>query len=509
MLTVFNDAKKITLSAWSWPAREVAVQLCSKFKEHGSNYQTVEKPIELFYLTPSHHNDLLDSIVTVDKQHLQHRLRNKILACSLRVDGSVDRMQKHNIHVLLHVVFNDGTLSTFFLGFDIPEGSKADAYYEIVKKIAGKILPWNELIAMIISLVTDGEPNNTGHLTGLWAQILNEKQNATPNMPLIRTWCIDHRTNLAWKNMLTMNIINELFRHASSISTHFHQSGERTRKLTATASTNNLDAPLRYPQVFDVRWTEFTYGLLNAILRNWRVSVLYFESENLIGFLNFWLCYDQLHLATFICDILRLLKSFQKEFQSDSISIVHIPSKRARLFDRLSNMQHVALENGWEELFLKEVVHENRKIFLHGIELKRSSGRTRSTSSTSKFTTADRTSIIQTLIANLTDRIDFDRDIQESLSPMLEIRTSIDRDLLEQCHSVIIPDLPLNDFVLEYNLASNLLNDGERKQPLQSIIKLEEEGIRSFQNLKIALARTAVIKPHSADVERMISTTKY
>lgn len=157
---------------------------------------------------------------------------------------------------------------------------------------------------------------------------------------------------------------------------------------------------------------------------------------------------------------------------------------------------------------MKEVVRENGKIFLHGHELAKSAGRTRRPSSTSKFTADDRKSIIQTLIANLTERIDFDRETQVQLNPLLEIRQAIHRDLLEHCHLCIIPDLSVDDFVSEYHLASNLLSDDERKQPLQSIVKLEENSQYRFQTLKIALARTAVIKPHSGSVERMISMTK-
>ena len=33
MLTVFNDAKRGTLSAWSWPSREVAFQRGKQFLE--------------------------------------------------------------------------------------------------------------------------------------------------------------------------------------------------------------------------------------------------------------------------------------------------------------------------------------------------------------------------------------------------------------------------------------------------------------------------------------------
>lgn len=120
----------------------------------------------------------------------------------------------------------------------------------------------------------------------------------------------------------------------------------------------------------------------------------------------------------------------------------------------------------------------------------------------------DRKEIIETLSTKLEERIDFDRETQEQLQPLLEICQGIDPDILEFAHSCIIPDLNVNDFVSEYLLASNSLSEDERKDPLKSILRLEQHFSHRFPTLKIALARTRVIKPHSADVERMISKTK-
>lgn len=197
----------------------------------------------------------------------------------------MDRMTKHNIHVLIHIVHDDGTLATYFLGFAVPDGGDADAYFKVTKTIVEKILPWDEVIALITSLATDGEELNKGHLTGLWTQVSHAKRmSTTAGQPFICVWCVGHRVNLAWKKTTNLDMIREVFTDSAAISTHFHRSSERTRKLEAIASTNNLNKPLRYPEIFGIRWSEFNYNLLKAVLRNWRVSMGYFKSENLNGF---------------------------------------------------------------------------------------------------------------------------------------------------------------------------------------------------------------------------------
>lgn len=114
MIHVFNDAKRITLSAWSWPSREVASQLAADFKANGCQ-GTVKNNIDLLYVNPSHHVDSLDCIVKSDLERFESCIL-RALAVSLRIDGSVDRMQKHNVYVLIHLINELGKMKTYFFG---------------------------------------------------------------------------------------------------------------------------------------------------------------------------------------------------------------------------------------------------------------------------------------------------------------------------------------------------------------------------------------------------------
>lgn len=118
-------------------------------------------------MTPSHHADLLNSIVQVDLPNFLTQIENAA-AISLRVDGSTDRTRDHNIYVMAHLVSNDLSVSTFFLGFSVPQsGGNAISYFEAIKKSVTNILPWEQLFSRITSLVTDGESLNTGNQNGL------------------------------------------------------------------------------------------------------------------------------------------------------------------------------------------------------------------------------------------------------------------------------------------------------------------------------------------------------
>jgi hypothetical protein len=108
MINIYNDAKRSSLSAWSFPSRYVAAEMACNFKTNGN---LLGNSINLQYVTPSQHPDLLKCVVHSDKPNLAVRLQNA-LALSLRVDGSVDRTQNHNIYVLVNAVFKDVTFIT-------------------------------------------------------------------------------------------------------------------------------------------------------------------------------------------------------------------------------------------------------------------------------------------------------------------------------------------------------------------------------------------------------------
>lgn len=204
MVTVLNDAKRLTLSGWYWPARQVSAEIANNFKVNGTH---LTDPV-LNYVNPTNHAEFLNSIVQNDIGNLSTIL-NVSLAISLRVDGSVDITQDHNLYVMANIVTKDTKMKTIFLGFSVPEneenkddGTAAAAYFECIKTLVNKIIPWEQFLKLTTLFVTDGESLNSGSVNGLWERMKRARRTSnSPSIPMFSIWCVDHIITLAWKSV--------------------------------------------------------------------------------------------------------------------------------------------------------------------------------------------------------------------------------------------------------------------------------------------------------------------
>lgn len=124
---------------------------------------------------------------------------------NVRIDGSVDRTQQHNVYVMAHIVKKDLETVTLFIGFGIPQKGRVSGYLDCLKKVAGEVL-----VAIVLP----------------------------------------HRINLAWKSVCRIKIIAKIIGLTRQLSKHFRNSNSRAQKLKQTAEKNNFDKPLRYPAYF-------------------------------------------------------------------------------------------------------------------------------------------------------------------------------------------------------------------------------------------------------------------
>ena len=112
MINVFNDAKKLTLSAWSWPSREA--NMIAAGLDFQEEFSAFNPPSSVFqYITPSQHKAFLKFIVVADQDNVKSKLE-KCLALSLRCDGSVDRRRIDNCHVIAKIINQEGKLEVLF-----------------------------------------------------------------------------------------------------------------------------------------------------------------------------------------------------------------------------------------------------------------------------------------------------------------------------------------------------------------------------------------------------------
>lgn len=115
MIQVFNDAKRLNLSAYSWPSRYVVGEASSSYDSQNQSSSIIAPNINLQYVNPPGHLEIMTSIVNSHRNEFTKKL-NECLAISLRIDGSVDLTQIDKIYVLEKVINLDGSAELLFIG---------------------------------------------------------------------------------------------------------------------------------------------------------------------------------------------------------------------------------------------------------------------------------------------------------------------------------------------------------------------------------------------------------
>lgn len=532
LYTVFNDAKRGTLSAWSWPSREVAHMLGTIAEQSGlTDVSSSDIPnTNLQYINPQMHNELLGCIVEADKENVKKKVLNS-LAISLRADGSVDRTQIDNVHVMAKIVTAEGCENNIFLGFKEPESRGADGYCTALKDAVEFIVEWKEIFPKVTSIVTDGASINVGDKSGLWARLqkLRDEVEDSKTIPLLKIWCTVHRSSLAWKSACSnVSELQTLLLDMTGLASYFRQSGIRTHELRETAKQKGFPV-FSMPKYFEVRWAEFTYALCHAIVGSWRAIVTYLESssdDDASGFLVKWTEACRIQLLFFVTDVTFVFSRFQKTLQRDNIVLSEISAEVAELRAKLLRMQNAPVLGGWEELFTKffttKTVGTTITSYLHGIELsdkKRRRKEHHKLVSDRRGYAPVRSEIIMCLLNFVQDRLDMPQF--ECLKLLENLRADVTDNELRECHKVICPDQELLIFADSYRTAAGILQRSHvetattaetTKRPatktsdmsltLQRLLRLNDP---QFDVLILSIARTISVKPHSADVERLIS----
>ena len=349
LILVYGDGKKLSLSANSFPMRVVTYRKSHSFSFNDPS-QEVKLDKDLQYVTPASHLELLKCIVESDRQSLSQKIHNSI-AISLRCDGSVDRTQVDKIYVLAKLITVSGDEDTIFLGAHEPETRGAHGVFNAVEQACNNTVgkeATQKIFSNMSSIVTDGASVNTGDKNGIWAAF----DRIESEVPKMKIWCAVHRSQLAWKSITGkygINEISHLIQTLSGISSFFHTSGVRTRELNALAVKQGLKC-CALPRVFEIRWTEFTLSLVNAILTSWHVLVLYFrESEDKAahGFLTLLTNKSVLELMAFVADVLAVFSRFQKKIQSDSVTLLNLDIETSLVTSNLAKLKETPLLGGW------------------------------------------------------------------------------------------------------------------------------------------------------------------
>jgi hypothetical protein len=509
MIEVYADAKK-GISAWSWPARHVAHHIADNFKPNEPFTHFVPATGSLTYVNPVMQQELLRNIVKPELTTLRQRIVQS-LAVSLRVDGSVDRRQVDNKHCMLKIVDKSGEEETVFLGFAEPEKRGTDGYVDAIKQACGNVIDWCDLLPKLSSIVTDGESLNTGRKQSLWAS-LDRMRSETGQHNLMKIWCAVHRSNLVWNSVTTsVTEIKHLIIDARALASYYRCSGLRTKEL------HSVQLPLgrhivAFPAYFEVRWMEYVHQVLTSVWCN-LIAVFSHLSSNdsdpeARAYLRKWTEVGRLQLLVVTIDVLYLFSRMQITLQTDSCLIFDIRRETTAVIMQLNAMKSGPLLGGEEEKFQKSLsgqnqqdgqsyTFENQQLWQ---KCRRNQGHNAYVSETREHV-AVRLELIESVINFLTARLP-DAEFS-SLEPLRKLNPLIADSALRDCHGAVAPDLALKDFACAYKEAaqSTNLQALNARQLLHETLKNEQ-----WRPLSVALARIVASKPHSADVERLISS---
>ena len=197
------------------------------------------------------------------------------------------------------------------------------------------------------------------------------------------------------------------------------------------------------------------------------------------------------------------------KLQSDDVLVFNLARERDNFLARLAKAKEKPIIVGWKELFVSTVKEipqgeesENEwEFFVMKLAAKTKRRRQHHLYvNDSRTIEAVRNEIVLSLENFLSERLQSDQ--WKDLTPLAKLRVDVSDDERRACHKVIAPDCDLFEICQSYReaVAIPTMQDKGPRSALNQIVDVEE-----IKSLAIALARIIAAKPHSADVERLIS----
>lgn len=508
MTQVFIDAKQLTLTAFNWPARYVSNEMSNEFSFNVAKASTVPD-VKLMYVNPIKHLELMSTIVSAYIPVLKEKIEN-CLAFSLRIDGSIDRTQKDKIYVMAKIIDHKGIPDLLFLGVAEQTQRKAiglkEAALNAIKNNFSEQFLREVILKNVSSLCTDGTNANTGGKGGLWKLFQDEVDEAGSEIKLYNVWCVAHRADLAFNDMIDGTPeADMIFSVLKKVSSYFHASALRTSELEAISKDKKLNY-LTIPKLFEVRWVEYSWHIIRAILTDWNALILYFNNQDNTdkqakGFVKFFTDINKLHIITFLGDLTFVFQRFQKKLQADSLTLPILYKEVKTIKSILNGLKESPVLNGFESIFAASLEYEDNATFLKKIKL-HAGGVTRSSQvafEISKF----RNEMVDLLLNFLIERFEVG-DEKELLALDHFIKLDAITDI-EKVHQLFGRDLDLASIHVQFLDLSTSLR--EHTMTPNEILKFMVEPDRReyFNELATLFARVLACTPHSADVERCIS----
>lgn len=526
MRVIYNDAKRLTLSAWSWPSRMVTQELAAAYDINDrQKNEDAKKNLNLQYINPKSHWEFLNCIIESESNLITKQI-DECRAISLRVDGSVDRTQIDKIYILGKLVDTNGNYKTLFLGVGQQTERGAAGLHKTIQETLDKHGAgcYIKCLRKMSSIVTDGASINIGEHNGLWRLIDDDAKRNGAAQNILKIWCAAHRSDLTVKDLnKSVEEVPIIIHRLTSLASFIRRSHIRMDMLKKTAVTNGFRL-LNLPKTYQVRWAEFTSSLINAVLISWQCLVTFlgeyarinekqddgFEAEAHRRFLT---DIETLEMLAFLGDIYMIITIFQKKMQSNDLNIIDLKQHVDDTTAKLNDLREHSVIDGWEENLTEQLdaVSENDKTLLKGIELNRGQAnrinapRVCDSNNKKTFAALRRTVLIR-VIESLSCRFSSDDDLCTILRPFISFdRVACSANNIRKIHALLALDIDLG--LLSSQFDDICRNETFKRMTTRDLIKhlAVNDPTSSFLELLTVLARFVAATPHSADVERTIS----
>ena len=183
-------------------------------------------------------------------------------------------------------------------------------------------------------------------------EVEDERKEKYLQFPMLKSVCAVHSSALTFKDLCKeVTEVDVLVRKLSVLSTFFQISAARTTELEKIAEKHSLKVR-HLPKYFEIRWSEFTFALVDAVLISWKSLIKYCsesKEEQANGFRKMLTNKDDLQLMCFLVDVLLQLRVFKKRLQLDDLTVVDIVPETTKFIKKLQKFDQRTLPGDWEE----------------------------------------------------------------------------------------------------------------------------------------------------------------
>lgn len=279
MIFVYAATKRCTFSPNNTPAMFVAHKMAQNFKFNDPNVPTVPSNLNLRYVNPIYFRIFQDCIIKAFMPEFRN-IVDTFQACSIRCDGSVDRKNLDKIYHIAVIIDKNGNRKQYYVGMVTAEETGGLGYVKALeaslKMILGEKLAL-KVLNLVTSIVTDGNAANTGKEKGFWIQFQLKYRKNGSKIPLLFYHCCAHRSNLIWvKISKDVVAVKNIFQNIIDVASYFNRSAKKFKNLQEWAKRKNLKVR-KLPPTFEIRWSEFSFDLLQALLVSWTAITTFLQ----------------------------------------------------------------------------------------------------------------------------------------------------------------------------------------------------------------------------------------